>query len=238
MRTALALSPHLDDAAFSAGATLARLARHGWRVVVATVFTGNVDHPQGFALACQLDKGLPPTADYMGLRRAEDEAACEALNAQPRHLPLLEAPHRGYDSPAALFGGELPGDAAGAAVAEALGELLRDLAPDLVLAPRCVGGHVDHVIVRRALSTLARPLTLWWTDWPYASRPAPQDPFAVDDAGLRRVRVPAAPYQAAKIDACTAYATQIGYQFGGGEGLRASIHAVREELFAAEPAPA
>ena len=68
-RTALALSPHLDDAAFSAGGTLHALARAGWRVVVATVFTRSVPDPQGFALACQLDKGLDASVDYMALRR-------------------------------------------------------------------------------------------------------------------------------------------------------------------------
>jgi len=102
-RRALALSPHLDDAAFSLGGALARMARDGWEVVVATVFTATVPAPTGFALACQLDKGLPPDADYMAIRRAEDEAACAALGARALHLPLREAPHRGYHSATALF---------------------------------------------------------------------------------------------------------------------------------------
>ena len=69
MPTALALSPHLDDAAFSCGGLLASLAQAGWRVVMATLFTGSVAEPKGFALACQLDKGLGPEIDYMALRR-------------------------------------------------------------------------------------------------------------------------------------------------------------------------
>ncbi len=68
-RTALALSPHLDDAAFSAGGTLHALGRAGWRVVVATIFTRSMPEPQGFALRCQTDKGLAPDIDYMALRR-------------------------------------------------------------------------------------------------------------------------------------------------------------------------
>ena len=51
MPTALALSPHLDDAAFSCGGLLATLAESGWRVVMATLFTGSVPDPQGFAVA-------------------------------------------------------------------------------------------------------------------------------------------------------------------------------------------
>jgi hypothetical protein len=106
----LAVSPHLDDAVFSAGARLAEHAMAGDAVMVVTCFTGNVAEPQGFVLACQLDKGLPADIDYMALRRAEDEAACALIGAEPLHLPLLEAPHRGYDSAVALFGPRLASD--------------------------------------------------------------------------------------------------------------------------------
>ena len=83
MPSALALSPHLDDAAFSCGGTLAALAAEGWEVVVATLFTASVEAPTGFALACQTDKGLPADADYMAIRRAEDAEACRRLEARP-----------------------------------------------------------------------------------------------------------------------------------------------------------
>ena len=87
MSTALAISPHLDDAVFSAGGTLAHLATAGWRVVMATVFTASVPEPKGFALACQLDKGLSPEVDYMGLRRDEDLTAADELGVEAVHLP-------------------------------------------------------------------------------------------------------------------------------------------------------
>ena len=231
MPTALALSPHLDDAAFSAGATLARLSARGWRVVIATVFTGNVARPQGFALACQLDKGLPPDADYMALRRAEDEAACAALGAEPVHLPHLEAPHRGYDDAPALFAGVRADDDATDAVEASLRDLLATHRPALLLAPRCVGGHVDHVVVREALENLNRLYTVYWTDWPYADKPAPQDPFAAADARRRVVDVPTAPHLPAKLAACAAYTTQLGYQFGGEAGMLESFGAVSAERF-------
>ena len=237
MPVALALSPHLDDAAFSAGATLARLAGRGWRVVVATVFTGNVARPEGFALACQLDKGLPPEADYMAIRRAEDEAACAALGAEAVHLPHLEAPHRGYEDALALFAGVRAGDEAGAAVAGSVAEALDRYRPALLLLPRAVGGHVDHVVVRRAVQRVERalPRTLFWTDWPYASREAPRDPFAVQDAGRRVLDVPTASCLPAKLAACAAYATQLGFQFGGGAGMRGSVGAVAAERFVVSP---
>ena len=59
MPTALFLSPHLDDVAFSCGGTLLRLTDDPrWRVVLCTVFTASVADPQGFALRCQTDKGI------------------------------------------------------------------------------------------------------------------------------------------------------------------------------------
>ncbi len=235
MPSVLAISPHLDDAAFSAGGTLARLAAAGWDAEVATVFAASVPDPGGFALACQLDKGLPPSADYMALRRAEDALACAALGARATWLPLREAPHRGYGSPAELFGALRPDDQAGEAVTAALGDLLADRRPDLTLAPQAIGGHVDHAQVVRALQRLtpARPL-LWWTDWPYAARPHthPARPFELAMGALPILTVHFDP--AAKRAACAAYATQIGYQFGGEAGLdRALDETGVEERFRA-----
>ena len=214
MRTLLAVSPHLDDAAFSAGALLWTAAQRGRRVVVAAVFTGNVAQPSGFALACQLDKGLPSEVDYMALRREEDRQACAALRAEPIHLPLLEAPHRGYESAAALFGAVLPSDSALETVPEALAWMLADVRPEAVLAPLGIGGHVDHLIVRDAIlrCTRGRRLRLW-EDWPYADR-----------AGIAN-RSKAAPHAvmppalAAKQRACAAYTSQLGFQFGGSAQL-------------------
>lgn len=156
MPTALALSPHLDDAAFSAGGLLATLAGAGWRVVMATVFTESVPGPEGFALACQLDKGLSPDVDYMALRRAEDRAAAEALGiAATPHLPFREAPHRGYASAPDLFADLRADDRIDRDIAPALSDLLAAEAPDLILAPQAVGGHVDHVQMVRALRSIA-----------------------------------------------------------------------------------
>jgi LmbE family N-acetylglucosaminyl deacetylase len=223
MPTALALSPHLDDAAFSAGGVLATLAAQGWRVVMATLFTQSVPEPKGFALACQLDKGLGPEVDYMDLRRAEDDRAAEALGiAAPLHLPFREAPHRGYGSAPELFSGVRDDDRIDSDLAPALADLIAGQAPDLILAPQAVGGHVDHVQVVRALRTLA-PATpvLWWRDFPYTVREAtPKEPLADLFAGL-----PARAFglsdeaRRRKLAACAAYASQIGFQFGGEAGL-------------------
>ena len=218
MSVALVVSPHLDDAAFSCGATMARLADQGWRCVLATVFTESVPDPKGFALACQLDKGLGPEVDYMALRRAEDAAAARLLGAEPSWLDLPEAPHRGYASAAALFGPVLDGDAVIERIVARLWPLISDLRPTLLLAPQALGGHVDHVQVVRALRACSsgdEPPVLWWRDLPYAIREPGCTPTEPLPGRPRDVAVDAAGGMARKIEACAAYASQIGFQFGG-----------------------
>ena len=223
MPTALALSPHLDDAAFSAGGTLAHLAHAGWEVVMATVFTASVAGPEGFALACQLDKGLAADVDYMALRRAEDGQAADRLGiAAPIHLPFREAPHRGYGSAPELFSELRADDRIGPNLADAFETLLADVRPDLILAPQAVGGHVDHVQVVRALHAAApHAPVLWWRDFPYTVRASePREPLRTLFAD-RPVRAVAFDADTArrKAAACGAYATQLGFQFGGPAGL-------------------
>ena len=239
MPRAVAISPHLDDAAFSCGGVLARLARLGWEVVVCTTFTASVAAPRGFALACQTDKGLGPEVDYMALRRAEDATACAALGATPLWLPFAEAPHRGYGDARALFAPSLPADDVAAELERALAEGPLAAMPDLVLVPQAIGGHVDHVQVVEALSPLLRADTpcLWWTDWPYAARPGshPARPFGVrfDALPERTLRGDAQ----ARRSACASYASQLGFQFGGIAGLDAMLAAAGpEEAFRVEGA--
>ena len=219
----VAVSPHLDDAAFSAGGTLAGYARDGIDVTVITCFTGSVAAPTGFALACQLDKGLPPEVDYMALRRAEDGRAWAVIGASYVHLPLLEAPHRGYADAAALFGARLPGDDVVAGLCSVLAPLLGD-AP-LVLGPLGIGDHVDHHAVREALRRMVEPQRLLlWEDWPYLDRAeslsAPSRVVDLDAAAL-----------AARIAMCSAYQSQLGFQFGGQAELTRRLEGLRRERF-------
>ena len=225
MRAALFLSPHLDDVAFSCGGTLVRLAREGWGVHLATVFTRSVLNPTGFALACQLDKGLGPDVDYMALRRAEDREFAERAGATDvHHLDLPEAPHRGYASAPELFADVRQDDAVGADVRERLARLVTDVRPDVLFAPQGIGGHVDHVQTIRAVLALGGGLpVVWYRDAPYAIRFPKAPPADALPEGLGEQAVDVSSALDAKLSATSAYATQLGFQFGGEEAMRSVL---------------
>ena len=226
---ALFVSPHLDDVAFSCGGTLALLARKGWKTVLATAFTRSVPDPTGFALACQLDKGLSPEVDYMALRREEDHEAARCLGAgETVHLDLPEAPHRGYGSAPEMFAGVLEGDEAWRNVAGLLEDLLRAHAPDVLFAPQALGHHADHLQVVRAVLELDEVPgceVAWYRDAPYATRNPGSRPSPLLPDGLPEVAVDVAATLGAKLAACAAYTTQLGFQFGGEENMREALSA-------------
>ena len=228
-RSALLVSPHLDDAAFSCGGIAAALARAGWHVVIATLFTRSVHPATGFALECQRDKGVPDSVDYMALRRAEDVEAVAKLGASFLHLDLPEAPHRGYGSARALFEAPRTDDAV-APVASSLACAVASCSPALVLAPLGCGGHVDHVRTIDAVLALDdRHVALgFYRDTPYVIR----DPDARPDRRVEAI----APYAvtcpldardlAAKQDAACCYRSQLGFQFGGADAARGALAAL------------
>jgi LmbE family N-acetylglucosaminyl deacetylase len=215
--TALFLSPHLDDVAFSASGTLVQLARQGWRTILVTAFTASVPNPAGFALACQTDKGIPPEVDYMALRRAEDQRFAAHAGVDELHwLAHPEAPHRDYASPAALFGEVRDGDGVVAA-------LTTDLQPfaaraDVIVAPQAIGNHVDHRHLVQAVRSLGcDDRVCWYRDLPYGLRdPSARPPLPLPDGLVDHViDISTTP----KADLCAAYASQLGFQFGGPAGL-------------------
>jgi LmbE family N-acetylglucosaminyl deacetylase len=249
MPTALFISPHLDDVAFSCGGTLIRLAQNGWVVVLCTMFTRSVPDPQGFALTCQTDKGIAPDVDYMALRRAEDEQFATIAGVHALlHLPHAEAPHRGYHSAPELFDGMHSDDQIWKQLVDDLRRLRDEYAPNLIVAPQGLGNHVDHLQVIQAVIAAELPDRMcWYRDTPYIIRQPTSAPSPLLPNGLleQGVRIDEAIER--KIMGCCAYTTQIGFQFGGAaevdRKLRALHHREAErvgiagyaEIFAVPP---
>ena len=242
VKTIALISPHLDDAVFSVGGLMAVLADAGHQLHLITCFTRSVPQPTGFALACQLDKGLSAEADYMQLRREEDRRACELLGAQSHWLDLPEAPHRGYESAAALFQDTLKADGIQPELTQRIRQACQTIRPDLILSPVGIGNHVDHQQVKRAVRSVCADFPdahfLQWYDEPYLARhPELLPKKATTELALNwRVLVRHATlpddhvlslditsYVDRKIAACAAYTTQIGFQFGGTDQIRPAL---------------
>lgn len=148
MNGVVVVSPHLDDAVFSAGATIAALGE----VSVVTVFAGDPlpEQSTGWDRA----SGFSSSSEAMAARRDEDLAALDALGASAIHLGLLDN----------QYGGCSP-----EAVIESLHREIARLTPDLVIGPLGVG-HPDHVTTREALLADPPPCDLWlYADLPYCT---------------------------------------------------------------------
>ena len=224
MRTILTLSPHLDDAVFSVGPLLAELAANT-RIVVATAFTKSVADPEGFALACQLDKGLPASVDYMEIRRKEDSESLIILGVEGVHGPFAEAPHRGYQTVKDLFGPILPTDEVGAGLREWLVGLTDSFKPDVILLPFGIGSHIDHQWVRMVAeaSIPNRFPLVFFKDQPYAEKSRNtliQNPAGDASLGRRLHAVFTNVSLARALLAAEVYQTQIPFQFGGVQEMK------------------
>jgi len=160
------LSPHLDDAVLSCGATIARQVASGVAVEVLTLFAGQPQLDTLSTYARQLHVASGDSPDMVGTRREEDAAACRLLAAGFLHLDYLDAPYRRdpdsgtplYTSDAELLGWH-PHPADQGLVAELVGTIASryEGGPALrMYAPLGAGGHVDHLAVRAAALELQR----------------------------------------------------------------------------------
>jgi LmbE family N-acetylglucosaminyl deacetylase len=93
-RRVIVLSPHLDDAVFSLGATIAREARTGVQVTVLTVFGGD---PESSTRAGDWDRdaGFATEGEAVASRRREDHRACSVLSVAPLWQPFPDEQYAG-----------------------------------------------------------------------------------------------------------------------------------------------
>jgi glycosyltransferase involved in cell wall biosynthesis/LmbE family N-acetylglucosaminyl deacetylase len=185
----LFISPHLDDAALSAGGLISYLADKT-SVEVATVFTDG-GSPYGNTLSARQflkQTGYRDAAALYNVRRAEDVRAYESIGVSWKHFGFTDAMWRITPHPSALrrllgkFLSEFLHDyptfrmhvarkniVDPRSVAEVVDRLRKEFVHSerfAVFAPVAIDTHVDHVIVRRACEAVF-PQAIWWVDSPY-----------------------------------------------------------------------
>jgi len=226
------LSPHLDDAALSAGGWIYDQTRAGHTVEIWTLLAGE---PQGalspLAEALHAQWGIADPAELVRARRAEDSRAAQILGATPVYFDFLDCIYRRGKNGEWLYGDifvppHADEDDLPAQMAEILAARLSP--EDRVLCQLGIGAHIDHTLTRRAAQALHRPL-LYAADIPYLFR-APQT-LAAFIGGMAETRQPiSAEGVAAWQRAVGAYASQIDSLFKDEADMRASLANYAEEF--------
>lgn len=224
MKNVLVISPHLDDAAFSVGPLIAKFKDHA-NITVATPFSQSVSNPQGFALACQLDKGLGEDIDYMALRRSEDFKWSQFLGAHSLHGALVEAPHRRYDDKKKLFGEVLLSDDAEKNLTIWFTQLITILKPLCIFSPLSIGHHIDHVVVLKSICALQTEIPIFfYKDEPYASKHSDSLPLEFKSLITFSIHESISSAQVnLALKAVSLFESQIPFQFG-------DVHAMETTL--------
>ena len=165
------LSPHLDDAALSAGGLIYDQAQAGTPVEIWTIMCGFP--PEGeYSQFAQLQHylwGFPSAEEAVRARREEDRRAAKILGAQAVHLDFLDCIYRRGSNGEWLYSDisipphpqdtDLP-----SRIAQTISARLQP--DDTLVCQLAIGSHVDHVLVRQAAEQLGWPL-LYDIDIPY-----------------------------------------------------------------------
>jgi len=181
------LSPHLDDAALSAGGLICEQTQAGIPVEIWTFMCGCPRETQfsPFAQLLHAQWGFASAEETVRARRIEDTNAANMLGAQVVHFDFLDCIYRRGKNgdwlyqeiaiPPRADDAELPSQIAA--------EIAPRLQPDDALVCQLgVGSHADHVLMRQAAELLDRPLR-YTIDVPYIfSKPHELEPKA---AGMK-----------------------------------------------------
>ncbi len=172
------LSPHFDDAVLSCGGLMWEQRQRGEEVFLWTIFAARPESPLSpFAQATHTMWGFAPQDDVVGARRAEDERAARRLGVRVRRFPFLDCIYRLTPDGEPLYPQSVfvPPHPLEEELPRRIADCLaRYLTPrDCLVCPLTLGGHVDHVLTRRAAEQLNFPRR-YYADFPYVVQ-APQD---------------------------------------------------------------
>jgi len=165
------LSPHLDDAVFSAGGLIYEQARAGLPVEIWTFMCGFVPESDAspFAQFLHSQWGFSSAEETIRLRRAEDKNAASILGAGVVHFDFPDCIYRrGADGEwlySAVFVPPQPEDAwIPPKIAQNIADRLQT--DDVLVCQLGLGSHVDHVLLRQGAELVRKPL-FYAMDVPY-----------------------------------------------------------------------
>ncbi|MGV8001878.1 PIG-L family deacetylase [Photorhabdus temperata subsp. temperata] len=174
----LFLSPHLDDAALSAGGLIHKLVSENKKVVVLTFFTEYDKNLTSHYLHSARNDNMNSFIKLYSKRANEDIAFCNKLSAIPIHGKILDCIYRTdqcgepmYKNSAVIYSGLVhKSDYAFDMAQDIIEETLLNYQPDYIYAPLGIGRHVDHIIINNLVHNIkdSRKLKiLLYEDFPY-----------------------------------------------------------------------
>jgi len=207
------LSPHLDDAALSAGGLIYEQTQAGVPVEIWTFMCGDPHLTEYSPFTQMLHKtwGFADAKETVRERRIEDTNAANILGAKVIHFDFLDCiyrrdKHGGWLYSAGVFGAIRAEDAdLPAQIAATISPRLH--LDDMLVCQLSVGSHVDHVLVRQAAELLGRHL-IYDIDMPYFLYKS--DEFEAKAAGMKESVQPVTEAGLERwLDAVVAYKSQL-----------------------------
>ncbi len=222
------LSPHLDDAVLSAGGLIYEQSKAGIPVEIWSFMCGFPDESNltDFAKMLHTVWGTGTAEETTRLRREEDKKAAAIVGARAVHFDFLDCIYRRGRNGDALYTDIYapPHEAEADLPAQIAQTMIAWLKPDdKVVCQLGIGSHVDHVILRKAVEMLKRPL-IYDADIPYLLK-NPQELSQRTDG----MKVSSQPVSEAALkvwmEAIEAYSSQISSLFEDRETMREKIRA-------------
>jgi len=222
------ISPHLDDAVLSAGGLIYEQARAGvdveiWNFMCGFPSSGELSL---FAQVLHYQWGIREgsAAEMINARRAEDAKAASIVGAKTVYFDFLDCIYRRGKNGDWLYSDvfvpphEDDKDLS-ARMAEAISARLKPT--DQLVCQLGLGSHLDHVLVRRAVELLQRPI-FYDVDIPYFFKSP--DELASKTAGMKAKthRITDSGVRA-WLDAVSAYESQLSGLFDSPQAMRAQI---------------
>lgn len=145
------LSPHLDDAVLSLGSHIIKWKKEGKKIKVITVFNrfGNRKNLPSYTKDYLQKSGFDTVVRFENARNREDQDAMKMLGVEYEHWDFIDAGFRGvYKTREALLSGTINNK--DNELVKQIEIKIKTLSSELFLVPYGVGGHVDHLIVKKA----------------------------------------------------------------------------------------
>jgi glycosyltransferase involved in cell wall biosynthesis/LmbE family N-acetylglucosaminyl deacetylase len=180
------ISPHLDDAAFSAGGLISHLCKKKVPVKVINIFTKFGNKPHTLSAKAYVKKcGYKNADDLYQQRVLEDKTVLGKYGIKPINLGFKDALWRKNGKKQKGFSRLIPelvhvyptyrfhiikgliskhDSALVSKIRNSLQSIIQKKA--LVFCPIGIGNHVDHLITKKVCQSLKRKL-IFWSDFPY-----------------------------------------------------------------------